>query len=331
MFSSAKLIEFQCYVHSNSKDRFNANSLVDSEVKQLNPSALEKSKSEQLLNQGSSPIQTEGDDGIPQNINTKTEKLQSEPKNDIKQTHQSENPNYDPYTANSLERSAEKKMENFEIAEAFTEFNQVLEIRRKGNAPPLDIAKSLNDVGSFLLIFDKLDEATEHLLGALELRRKHLRDPHDDIGNTLNNIGNAMSIRKDHQKAYQYHLEALQMRKKLFPINSKKVSDSSVSVGYQLQLLNKNQEALSYFLESIPLVEEHVKSLGHSEIDLEYLASLYKNTGLSFQKLNDHQKALLYLTNSLNIKIKLYGDDHSEVKQLQSRIKQSLSALQGSS
>ena len=196
-----------------------------------------------------------------------------------------------------------RNLEN-EVA-ALEKYTEALRIRRGHmNLVPLDVAQSLNNIGSIHLDRGQYDEALRYYQEALAIRRKFLDENHREIAQNYNNIGIIYKNTGDYGKALEYHHRALSIRQDVLGLNHHEVGDSYYNIGVVFGMMNEPDPALLFHKQSLNVWQ---KNLGehHPLIQINMTA-----IGLDYQKKKQYGKALEYEQKSLEL-LRKYAEINS--------------------
>jgi tetratricopeptide (TPR) repeat protein len=122
-----------------------------------------------------------------------------------------------PLTPLVLTNLAGVHLDQGHIEEAAAILERVKSIQERNNAKPVEIAKTLNNLGGVYQAAANYDAARQNYEQALRVRVQEFGHESLAVASTLNNIGDLFYQRGDFCSAEKYHSEALGIREKLLP------------------------------------------------------------------------------------------------------------------
>ncbi|XP_035664949.1 uncharacterized protein LOC118408350 isoform X2 [Branchiostoma floridae] len=176
------------------------------------------------------------------------------------------------------------------------------------NTPHLDIARSLNDLGTACQNLGDNRKAVSYHEQSLKMRQTIYGEnkAHPDIAASLNNLANTWSDLGDHRKAACYHEQSLNMKRTIYGEDTAHpgIYTSLNNLGNELRDLGDYRNAVSYYEQSMQMMQTiHGKGTAHPDI-----AQLLSNLGVSWASLGDYRTAVSYFEQSLQMKRNIYGE-----------------------
>jgi len=175
-------------------------------------------------------------------------------------------------------------------------YQQSISENRKAGAENLNIASTLDDLGTISRLRGDMAKAEEYYLQALEIRQK-LAPGSLVVAAGLLYLGNMTGQRGDLEKAEQYYLQSLEIRQKLAP-GSPEFAGTLNNLGIVAKQRGDLEKAGQYYLQALEIRQKLAPG------SLEVAASL-NNLGEVAMKRGDLAKAEQYHSQALEIKNKL--------------------------
>ncbi|GAA4277411.1 tetratricopeptide repeat protein [Aquimarina mytili] len=162
-------------------------------------------------------------------------------------------------------------------------------------------ANAYDNFGSYYQNNSKYNDALKYFKRSLVIRQKIL--PKDaQIEVVYNNIGSAYEDLGEHSKALEYFKKYIEFSIKKLGKNHIRVAYGYINIGTIFRGLNQDDIALNYYQKALPICIKEKN---------EYVLSvLYINMGGSFFANEEYDKSLLYYKKSLDLKLRIYGEDH---------------------
>ncbi len=164
-----------------------------------------------------------------------------------------------------------------------------LRLRKKFNAEKRLVASSEGGIGFIYQNIGDLEKAMEHHMKALDLRRSLKKPPRIGIGLSMKNLGVVHFKKGEYEIALKYLKEALDT----FMLNDNRqfIRSTRIQIGDVLMAQNKLQEAEREYLISQKMADE-TGGVGTK-------ARSYSRLGRVYQKMGEYQKAIDWLTKSV--------------------------------
>ncbi|CAF3346187.1 unnamed protein product [Rotaria socialis] len=152
------------------------------------------------------------------------------------------------------------------------------------------------------------DKAEQHCMDALAMRKHVLPPEHLDIGTTLHRLGSIIGeAGKDYKKALTYLHESFTICEKAV---GKEHPTTILVLGGIANVYTCQDEfsmALEYQLKVLELYEKIYNNKDHEDI-----ARVLNNIGELYRRMKEYEKAFLHLNRSLEMRIRVLGDNHSD-------------------
>ncbi|MEM9463559.1 MAG: serine/threonine-protein kinase [Myxococcota bacterium] len=171
----------------------------------------------------------------------------------------------------------------------------------------LELASSLNNLGT---VFDRLGEyeqAKQHYKRSLRIFQKALGPDHPKVAISLGNLGAVFGSLGEHKQAKRHHQRALRIEEKALGPDHPHVADSLNSLGGVFFRLGEHEQAKQHFERALRIRE---KALGP---DHPYVAYSLNNLGSVFFSQGEYEQAKLHHQRSLQMRKKALGPDHPHV------------------
>ncbi|MEM9459882.1 MAG: tetratricopeptide repeat protein [Myxococcota bacterium] len=180
--------------------------------------------------------------------------------------------------------------------------------QRSGN--PIELAGSLDNLGTVHWSHGEYDKAEEHHLRALAILEKALGPDHPLLDHTLINLGNVFWIRGQYEEAREYHLRALASARKALGPDHIHVAEILNNLGTVYLDQAEYDKAKEHFERAQVLTE---KALGPDHLRMAIGLS---NLGAVYGTQGEHDKAQEYFERALAIREKSIGADHPDLAEL---------------
>lgn len=172
---------------------------------------------------------------------------------------------------------------------------------------PLKVADRYSDLSFAYMQKGDYESALEILQQSLAINKKHLPANHYSLGKNYNNLTYITIELWDHDLAIRYANEAL----KIIEQNEGLDSYSAAIAYMNLAAANANKNNWESALFNSEKAEEaFIKAAGPGT---PYLGNVYLIKGKAYQFLKKPDLELKYLTQSLDFKLEVFGNYHSEV------------------
>jgi tetratricopeptide (TPR) repeat protein/putative ribosome biogenesis GTPase RsgA len=173
----------------------------------------------------------------------------------------------------------------------------------------LQVAESLDNLGSTYKVLGQYQEALQYYQQALEIRKALYNDNHVQLAESFNNVGLAYKALGQYQEAIVYLKQALEMRKALYTGNHPHIAESLNNAGAIYKVLGQYQESLKYYQQALEM-RQALYTGNHPHI-----AQSFNNLGLIYKALGQYREALKYLKQGLEMRKALYTAKHHRVAQ----------------
>lgn len=177
-----------------------------------------------------------------------------------------------------------------ELDESLNSLTMSLGIREKLNNP-IDVAATLNNIGTVYQSKGELQEALKNLERSLALKEKYSFD--DDVAITLNNVATVYIGLKDHKNALSYLKRSLKVKQKseIDESYDGSIAKTLNNIGFVYREMGEITKALDYFNRSLK-----IKKQLNNPIDIGKTLS---NIGNIYRDKGELNIALDYLSQSL--------------------------------
>ena len=173
----------------------------------------------------------------------------------------------------------------------------------------LELADSLNNLGSLYDFQGRYEEAEPLLLQALEMRKRILGENHADVATSLNNLAGLYKSQGRYEQAEPFLVQALEMRKRIFRENHPHVATSLNNLAYLYYFQGRYEEVEPLLVQALEIFkrifgENHL----HVASSLNNLALLYKSQGR-------YEQSEPFLVQALEMTKRVLGVNHPDVAQ----------------
>ncbi len=153
-------------------------------------------------------------------------------------------------------------------------------------------------------------EAEKCLKETLKVRERTLGKNHDDYSNTLSSLGDVYFRLGGYDKALEFYFEAESIREKNNTQNHPNYASILNNIGQVMYVCGKYTDAEEFWLLTMSYIES---SLGKKHAD--YAACL-GNLGALYQKTGNYDRAEKYLSEALQLKKKINGNELATLNNL---------------
>ena len=192
----------------------------------------------------------------------------------------------------------------YDQAEEF--LTAALEIRRQ-HADPLEIADSLDNLGSVLQDLGKYPEAAKAFREGLRRRRQGLGPRHLLIAESLNNLAQAQLAMGDHGAAEPLLRQALELKLELLGPSNLAVANGYNNLAGAVSARGDHREAADLFRRALELRTE---LLGDAH---PAVAESLVNLGASLYRRHRYSEAEPHFRRALDLRRELFGPHHPAV------------------
>ncbi|KZS41004.1 hypothetical protein AWE51_23925 [Aquimarina aggregata] len=194
--------------------------------------------------------------------------------------------------------------EDFEKALKF--YSKALSIRQRLlGKEHIDIATSYSNLALTYYHTSLYKKAIEYHNKALVINLNTLGADHQKIGNTYNNIGIVYKRLGNYKRALYYFEKDLKITIKNSGEHHLYASYSYNNIGLIYAETKQNDKAIAYYQRALSILIQEDNIYG--------MNILYNNIGNLLDEKGEFDEALEYYKKSLNMRLKLYGDSHSEI------------------
>ncbi|MFK7957326.1 MAG: tetratricopeptide repeat protein [Lysobacterales bacterium] len=175
-----------------------------------------------------------------------------------------------------------------------------------GNSPHLDIAESLNNLGTIAMRRGQYDLAEEHFQAYVDMLKTLMPDNHPKIALALENLGSPFYMRRNYGQASALLEQALEIRRVAFGKDHQIVGRTLVNLATVLTTADALDEADRRFKEALPVLKAY---WGGDHPDLP---NVLTSMGLLADKRGQKQEAFALLSESVSVAVQHFGDEHPE-------------------
>jgi len=229
--------------------------------------------------------------------------------------------------ATQLNDESGKLFRNGDYRAAFDKARQALFIRQRvyKNQDHLDVAYSLNNVGSCLGALRRTDEAVKALEQALAMKRRLYKDQdNSDLALSLKVLASCFQKAGRYKEALPLFQDTLAMEQRLFnQQDDPEVASALTYVGLCLRALGRDNDALVKYKEALAMNQRIFKDQDHPEI-----ATSLNNIAFCLESMGRSSEALPLFENALEMKRRLFkGKENPTVARALNNLAGCLDAL----
>ncbi len=170
-----------------------------------------------------------------------------------------------------------------------------------------DIANIYTNTGVLLLEQGDLNKALSYFQRAYVIRLDNFGPVHHLVARSGNYLGDVFLAKKEFDEAYDWYNTALQTWLKLPAGDPADLNEYRNDLGAYFEALGNHQAALEFYQKNLADIQK-----GNGQ-NLTGLAKSYERIGNVHLAENNFADAEKYFRKALNINIKLFGKNHSEV------------------
>jgi CHAT domain-containing protein/Tfp pilus assembly protein PilF len=177
-----------------------------------------------------------------------------------------------------------------------------------------DIANIYSNTGVLLLEQGDLNKALSYFQRAYVIRLDNFGPLHHLHARACNYLGDVFLAKKDFDEAYDWYRIALETWMKLPAGDPADLNEYRNDLGAYFEALGNHKAALEFYKKNLTDIQK-----GNGQ-NLTGLAKSYERIGNVLLAENNFADAEIYFRKALNINIKLFGNQHSEVAGLYRKI-----------
>lgn len=169
-------------------------------------------------------------------------------------------------------------------------------------------AQCLNQMGVYKFNSNNFDSAILLFFKSLEIRLKNFEENYDNIVDLYINLGSSYNEKGNYDLALLYYRRALDVLKEM---QNKDISDEArayASMGTTYNIIGKTDSAIFCNQKAVSILNEV-----ESDDNSNYLAGFYNNLGNNYFQKADLNNAIEYYIKSLELKLKLLGENDPDV------------------
>ena len=171
-----------------------------------------------------------------------------------------------------------------------------------------ELAINYLNMGRFLALMNKDPEALSYYTKSEIILQKKVGDTHPDLGSLYQNMGQAYIHTADYEKALIYFNKALAIATINYEPGHPSILSINMNIGYVYEKKKDYKNALDYYEHSLP-----------KDISNQAAIKTYTNMASLYSAMNQPEKANEYYNKSLELALKLLGEDHPETGLLYTR------------
>lgn len=171
-----------------------------------------------------------------------------------------------------------------------------------------ELANRYLNMGRYLALEYNLAEALAYYEKAEAILIKKVGPNHPDIGSLYQNMGQAYIHTADYEKALIFFNKALAIATVNYEPGHPSILSINMNIGYVYEKKKDYKNALDYYERSLP-----------KDINNQAAIKTYTNMASLYSVMNQTEKANEYYSKSLELALKLLGEDHPETGLLYTR------------
>jgi CHAT domain-containing protein len=184
---------------------------------------------------------------------------------------------------------------------------------QSGAGNSANAARTLSFLGLVYSASGKYNQALEHQLRALSLRKNLFGEIHEDVAASYNDLGFAYSLVNADQALINYE-QALAIYQKIYASDNPRIAQANINIGFIYSQLELFGDAILNF-ESALKIWNNIYTDAHPNkaLVLAYL-------GRTYNQMRDTKSALAYYEQALENYKGSYGDKHPDIAQTYNRM-----------
>ncbi len=193
---------------------------------------------------------------------------------------------------------------NDEALEILTSAEKIF--RKEGIVNTLSMAKLLNYLGLTYYNSGKLAQAEEHILVALTIREKLLKEKHPLLAASYNDLGLVYS-KSDPDKALSYYEKSLPIYQALYGKEHAKIAINNTNTGVIYRNLELYGDAINNLEASLSIWNKLSSKASPRKAFVLY------QLGYTYQQMKNNKEAEVYYKQALGEYLKCYGQKHPDI------------------
>ena len=199
--------------------------------------------------------------------------------------------------------------QNGDYIKAESALTNSLRINEKISLPDdPELAINYLNMGRFLALMNKDPEALSYYTKSEIILQKKVGSTHPDIGSLYQNMGQAYIHTADYERALIFFNKALAIATVNYEPGHPTILSINMNIGYVYEKKKDYKNALDYYERSLP-----------KDINNQAAIKTYTNMASLYSAMNQPEKANEYYNKSLELALKLLGEDHPETGLLYTR------------